>query len=154
MDKDRDEVKQNELREVSESLGAKQKSPEDLCQVTDMFLGHITFAVLEGSEKERKEFFTFLKSRPILFIGSEQVSSGEFTIVLKEEGVAPCHASIRWQNGKFFFRVEESSGETLFNEQPVQVHAQMQLTAEGSIKLGACVLQYQLKTLGMAAPPD
>lgn len=89
--------------------------------------------------------FHFLPTRLILWIGSQPSLPDEPWVVLHHTSVAPCHASIHYQNSYVWIQ-NEGSGNTWINEQKLEPKQNTILTALCQIKLGDLVLECRLET--------
>jgi pSer/pThr/pTyr-binding forkhead associated (FHA) protein len=119
---------------------------------TDVLLGEITMVLISVAAEVKPAYqFTFLRSRPMLFIGSVQNKCGEYAILLKEQGVGACHASIRWQQGSFALQDEGSGEATLLNGTRMVAHTSQLLAGKGIIGIGPLLLHYRLDMPGEPA---
>lgn len=128
-----------------------QTSPTDAEQrpVTDVLLSEITLVLHTAAEVKPAYHFTFLRSRPVLFLGSAPDKCGDYCVAIT--GIAPCHASIRWQNSKFVLQDEGSGEATSLNGARLVANTSLPLAGKGIIGLGALLLQYRLDIPGEPA---
>ena len=128
-----------ETLEEQDHPAVEQREP------TDIVLGQITLIVMSGASVNQGYHFTFLKTRPILMIGSDKNKCGEHSIILSAENVSPCHASIRWREGKFYLQDEGAAEGSYLEGERLIPHTMAPLKPRCSIRLGRAVLQYRLE---------
>ena len=127
-------------------------APKDQRDMTDVLLGELVLIVM-GAEKVHPAYhFIFLISRPILFLGSDPARCGEHNIILSQDhGIAPCHASIRWQEGRFVVQDEGAPDGTMVDGKRLVAYTATPLGLKGVIRLGNLHLRYALESPIMQA---
>lgn len=137
---------------VTEGKYARNASPapERPRDVTDIFLGRISLFVSSDAEVKRGFQFSFLQSRPALYLGSDREKCGKHAIVL--ENVAPCHASIRWQEGHLALQDEGAPDGTLLEGKKLVAYTSVPLSPQGSFRLGQVVIEYRVEQPGFSLP--
>ena len=130
---------------LMETLEEQDSPAVEIREPTDIVLGQITLIIMSGSSVNQGYHFTFLKSRPILMIGNDKDKCGEHSIILPAENVSPCHASIRWREGKFYLQDEGAAEGSFLEGDRLIPHTLAPLKPRCSIRLGRIVLQYRLE---------
>lgn len=115
-------------------------------EVTDIILGQITLVVLSNLAVNQGFHFSFLRSRTVLFLGSNKEKCGKNSIILEGPEISPCHVSIRWQEGKFILQDEGSANGTFLEGKRLIPYTSCELKAVSTIRLGSLLLQYRLES--------
>ena len=139
------EQKPSSLNFLDQEENWEKDELEEKREFTDLVLGQITLIIMSGEDVNQGYHFTFLRSRPILYLGSDAEKCGKHRILLKEEGISPCHATIRWQEGKFILQDEGSETGTFFEGEKLIANTSVELKQKCSIRIGSLLMQYRLE---------
>ncbi len=111
---------------------------------TDVILAQISLIEVSASSVRRGYHFTFLKSRATLFIGRDPIKCGEHAIILNDPNIMPCHASIRWKEGKIYLQDEGAGNIAIQNDMIVARTARI-LPPKATLQFANLVFEYSLE---------
>ncbi len=146
MDEEYEELSLPKEKIQASGLVKMEEKPQENRCATDIILGNINLIRISESNVKIGYYFSFLNSRPILYIGRNKQKCGIDSILLEDECISPCHASISWKEGKFYIQDEGSSCGTFVNDKKLISFTNMSLPSHCRLQFGDIIFLYKLES--------